>query len=123
MNLASRTTPWQVWLAWVAFTQGNLAQVQDYVEEVQENLDTRVLNLLEPFCVYLICYRILQANQDHRAPKLQATAHSLIQKRAARISDDELRHSFVETVVAHREIVSEYEEQSAQKAREPRTQA
>ena len=96
-------------LAWVAFTQGNLAQVQEHVEEILDNLDTRVLNLLEPFRVYLICYRILQANHDHRAPKILATAHQLLQERAAKISDEELRRSFLEKVVVHRETVSAFE--------------
>ena len=67
-----------------------------------------MLNLLEPFQVYLTCYRILQANHDHRAPQILATAHQLLQERVAKISAEELRRSFLEKLVSHQEIVSEF---------------
>jgi hypothetical protein len=44
-----------------------------------------------------------------RAQDILETAHSLLQERAAKISDEEERRSFLENVAAHREIVVEYE--------------
>ncbi len=61
-----------------------------------------------PLQVYLTCCRILRANQDPRAQTVLNTAHRLLQEQAAKISDEELRRSFVENVAAHREIISEW---------------
>lgn len=59
---------------------------------------------MEPFRVYLTCYQVLQANGDPRAgPTLQA-AYRILQERAGRISDDEMRRSFLEDVAPHRAI-------------------
>jgi hypothetical protein len=60
----------------------------------------------EPFRVYLTCYRFLKASQDPRAEDVLRTAHRLLDERAARIGDEELRRSFLENVAAHREILS-----------------
>jgi hypothetical protein len=55
--------------------------------------------------IYLTCYRVLQANADPRAEEILCTAHNLLQERAAKIDDEELRRSYLENVAAHREIV------------------
>ena len=48
------------------------------------------------------------ANQDPRARELLDTAHGLLQERAAKIGDQEMRRSYLENVSAHREIVQEF---------------
>ena len=104
-------------LARVSLAQGDLTQAQAHIEGILGHLQSRTPSTgsghgldgtKEPFLVYLTCYRVLRANQDPRAGDVLTTAHHLLQERAARISDEELRRSFLENVVAHREIVSEF---------------
>ncbi|MCP4537872.1 MAG: hypothetical protein GY832_12075, partial [Chloroflexi bacterium] len=60
----------------------------------------------DPFGIYLTCCRVLQAVQDPRAQDVLNTAYDHLQQQAAKIDDAKLRHSFLENVVAHREIVA-----------------
>jgi predicted ATPase len=96
-------------LARVSVAQGDLTQAQAHVEEILAYLETGTLGgTNEPFRVYLTCYRVLRANQAPRAQAVLNTAYNLLQERAAKISDEELRRSFLENVAAHRQIVSEF---------------
>ena len=93
----------------VTLAQGNLDQAQAYVEEILSYLETDSLEgTHEPFRVHLTCYRVLCANQDPRAQAVLNRAHHLLQKQAAKISDEEMHRSFLENVAAHREIVHEF---------------
>ena len=105
-------------LARVSLVQGNLHHAQAQVEEVLSHLETKTPSTGsgyglegtdEPFRVYLTCYRVLRVNQDPRAQEILTTAHRLLQERAAKISDEKLRRSFLENVAAHREIGEEIE--------------
>lgn len=94
-------------LARVSQVQGNLAQAQARVEEILAHLETGSLDdTVEPFRIYLTCYRVLEASADPRAQGILTTAHAELQERAAKITDEELRHSFLENVPANREIVA-----------------
>jgi adenylate cyclase len=96
-------------LARVSLAQHDLSQAQTHVDEMLDFLEDNTLDGTdEPFRVYLTCYRVLHANQDPRAQEILNTAHGLLQERAARISDEELRRSFLENVAAHQEILSEW---------------
>jgi tetratricopeptide (TPR) repeat protein len=96
-------------LARVSLAQGDLSLAQAQVEEILEHLETGTLDgTIEPFRVYLTCYQVLRANQDPRAGGILDTTHHLLQERAARISDEKMRRSFLENVAAHGEIVSEF---------------
>jgi predicted ATPase/DNA-binding SARP family transcriptional activator len=104
-------------LARVSLAQGDLSQAQAYVEEILAHLEAGApstgsghgLNGTdEPFRVYLTCYRVLRANQDPRAQEILSAAHRLLQGRAAKISDEEWRRSFLENVAAHREIIEDF---------------
>jgi len=96
-------------MARVSITQNDLAQAQTHVEEIIDFLKDNTLDgPEEPFRVYLTCYRVLHANQDLRAREILNTVHELLQEQAVRISGEELRRSFLENVVAHREILSEW---------------
>ncbi|MBN1660743.1 MAG: tetratricopeptide repeat protein [Anaerolineae bacterium] len=97
-------------LAHMAFSQGDLIQAGAHVEEILGCLEAGTLyGIDEPFRVYLTCYQILQAAQDPRAWDILNTAHALLQERAAKIKDEALRHSFLENVSAHRELVAAYQ--------------
>jgi tetratricopeptide (TPR) repeat protein len=61
------------------------------------------------FYVYLVCYRVLRANQDPRAGKVLETAYHLLQKCASSLRTQESRRLFWENVSIHREIVREFE--------------
>ena len=97
-------------LARVSLLRGNPVQARTWVEDILEHLETRSLDGAEdPFSVYLTCCRVLEANGDPRAREFLGTAYHLLQERAARVGDEDLRHSFMETVTAHREIVQAWE--------------
>jgi tetratricopeptide (TPR) repeat protein len=102
-------------LARISLAQGDLSQAQAQVEEILSHLQMDaplvgsgqgLIGAEEPFRVYLTCYRFLKASQDPRAEDVLRTAHRLLDERAARIGDEELRRSFLENVAAHREILS-----------------
>lgn len=59
----------------------------------------------EPFRIYLTCYRVLQATDDHRATPLLAQANQRLQQFAALITDEPLRHSYLYNVPTHRALV------------------
>jgi predicted ATPase len=115
-------------LARVSLAQGDLPQRQ--VEEILSHLENQTPSTAlrlrsgqgsghgldgtdEPFWVYLTCYRVLCANQDPRAEAILGTAHSLLQEQAAKISDEELRRSFLENVATHREVMCEFVKMSS----------
>ena len=100
-------------LARIALAKGDLARVQTYVEEILSELDRGALiDIMEPFRAYLVCYRVLQANGDPRAEEMLSTAHRILQEQAAKIADEELRHWFVENMVSRREIVEAWSERA-----------
>jgi predicted ATPase/DNA-binding SARP family transcriptional activator len=101
-------------LAHVALHRENTAQAYDHIEELLKHLETNTLHgAEEPFLVYLICCRVLQALQDPRASDILKNAHNLLQEEAAEIGDEELRRSFLENVPVHREIVAAYRDLKA----------
>ncbi|MBN2002787.1 MAG: tetratricopeptide repeat protein [Anaerolineae bacterium] len=81
-----------------------------YAEEILAHLQTTTLDgTIEPFRVYLTCYRILRNHNDPRARLLLEHTYALLQTRAATITDPVMRQAFLENISAHREIVSEFE--------------
>lgn len=104
-------------LARVALARGDLAEAQAQVEEIAAYLlEHEVLEgPEEPLRVYWTTYRVLKAaHQNGRASQILARAHTLLQERAARITDETMRRSFLENVAAHREIASEWTRVTAQ---------
>jgi tetratricopeptide (TPR) repeat protein len=96
-------------LARVSLAQNDLSQAQTYVAEILAFLEDNSLDGTdEPFRVYLTCYHVLHAGQDPRAKEILKTAYGLLQEQAVRISEGELRRSFLENIVAHREILNEW---------------
>ena len=56
--------------------------------------------------VRLTCHQVLARAADARAAAVLATAHAELQARAATITDPALRHSFVNGVPVHRQIIA-----------------
>jgi predicted ATPase/DNA-binding SARP family transcriptional activator len=97
-------------LARISLLQNDLAQAQTHVDEILRYLENGSLDgALEPFLVYLTCYRVLKANRHPRARAVLETAHQLLQARAARISSHELRLSFLNQVTSQAQLVQEWE--------------
>ncbi len=89
----------------IALTEGNLAQAQQYVEQIMAHLAAAPVDgAEEPLRVYLACYRVLQASHDPRASGVLETARRLLHDRAARISDPFLRQSYLKDVPVHRAL-------------------
>jgi len=96
-------------LARVSLAQGDLIQAQRHVEEILSYLEEDNLDgVVDAGLVYLSCYRVLEGAGDPRAHDILEEAHSLLQERAAKISDEKERRSFLENVAANRELASEY---------------
>jgi adenylate cyclase len=98
-------------LARAALARGRATQAQAQVEELLECLENRDLDSEKdvPLHVYLICYYVLHCNDDPRANEIIHRAYLLLQDRAARIDNDELRRSFLQNAQVHRAIVAEWE--------------
>lgn len=92
--------------AQVQLAQGNLEGAKEYVAEILDYLeDNDLAGTDEPFKIYLICCHVLRANQPQRFMDILNTAYHLLQEQATKISDKELRQSFLENVAVNREIV------------------
>jgi predicted ATPase/predicted negative regulator of RcsB-dependent stress response len=99
-------------LARVALASGDLAQARQHAGEILDYVEEMgsIAGTDEDFLIYLTCYRVLRATQDPRAREILGTAHALLQRWAVQIADDELRHSFLQNVTVHREIIQAWEE-------------
>lgn len=96
-------------LARVFQAQGKWSQARDQVEKLCTLLQAHPLNgALEPFRLYLTCYRILHFVQDPRALDILASAHHLLYQWANHIDDADLKRSFLYNVPAHQEIRLEF---------------
>jgi tetratricopeptide (TPR) repeat protein len=100
----------QAGLARIALARVDPALALAYVEQILSHLETGSIDGTdEPLRIYLTCFRVLQANVDPRADEVLEIAFQLLQERAAKITDEDLRHSYLENVAAHRELVREWQ--------------
>ena len=78
-------------------------------EEILTYLSQHSLNGTEdPTRIYLTCYHILMAASDPRASQVLAAGHANLQERAAKISDDAMRHSLLDNIPSHQELLALY---------------
>ena len=99
-------------LARVFMARGERERAKTQIEEILRHLETGALDGTEdPLRIYLSCYHVLRANRDARAQDVLDTAHSLLHEQAAKIQDEDLRHSFLENVAANRAVLAEWAEQ------------
>jgi tetratricopeptide (TPR) repeat protein len=99
-------------LARLYLAQGELAQACEQVAPILDFLaaGNQLDGLYEPFQVYLTCYEVLLAHgEKERGRELLNTSHTLLQQRAAQISDPAMRDSFLNNVTAHRRIVEVFQ--------------
>jgi predicted ATPase/class 3 adenylate cyclase len=97
-------------LGHISVIQGDLASAVDLAEEAWGYLKDHPApcGTEEPFLAHLVCYSILRTNEDPRADEILGAAYHLLQERAIKIDDPELRHSFLQNVPTQREIVEQY---------------
>ncbi|MCJ7548878.1 MAG: tetratricopeptide repeat protein [Anaerolineae bacterium] len=95
-------------LAGLTWLQQGAAQALGEIEPVFEALEsiTALDGADDPYHVYWICYQILAANTDPRADDLLATARRRLLQQASQIPNPELRRSFLESVLIHRQILA-----------------
>jgi tetratricopeptide (TPR) repeat protein len=107
---AAMATEAQAGLAQLALAQGDLAQAQQWVEQILPILTEHPrAGFNTPFFTWLTCYRVLASNEDPRASGVLQTAYSLLQQYAASIQDVALRRMFLEKVAVHDALQQAYE--------------
>ncbi len=95
-------------LARVALAQGDVTRALAPVENLLAHLagGGTLEGTQAPRLIELTCYQVLASAGDPRAAKLLAGAYAEIQARAASIADAALRHSYLNEIPEHREIVA-----------------
>ena len=101
-------------LARVALAEGDVAKAMLPVHDLLEHLaGGGTLEGTASLPIMLTCHQALARAGDPRAAELLARTHSELQARAATITDDALRHSFLNGIPEHREIVAAWAAQQA----------
>jgi tetratricopeptide (TPR) repeat protein len=88
-----------------------VAQVEEILTQLKQ--DGALEGAESPFRVYLTCYQVLHKVGDNRAEEILETAHTRLQERAQAIVDEPMRHSYLQNVVAHRQIINTYSQKSS----------
>ena len=103
-------------LARVALAEGDIAQALRHVENIVAYLERggTVNGTNEPLRIYLTCYQVLRASNDPRAERVLTTGYRLLQERVAKLPEERLRHTYVENVPYHRELVAAWAEMQGQ---------
>jgi hypothetical protein len=98
-------------LARISLIQGDCIDALVYVDEIWRYLADHPASgdLVDPLLAYLTCYRVLRASEDPRTEEMLAIAHRLLQGRADKISDENMRRAYLENVPYHRAIAAEWE--------------
>lgn len=93
-------------LASVALQDGDRTAALSHVDVILGIITHHVqIDFVNPFYVYLVCYRVLDAYQDARATPILHTAQHLLHTYASSITDSTLRQSFFEQVPTHRALL------------------
>jgi predicted ATPase/DNA-binding SARP family transcriptional activator len=102
-------------LAQVALAQGDQRGALTWVDATLAIMATHaVVGLDEPFAIYFTCYQVLSANRDPRAAAILQQGAQILLRYADRITDPELRHSFLSAVAPHRALDQAYQHAFAQ---------
>jgi ATP/maltotriose-dependent transcriptional regulator MalT len=93
-----------------ALAHSELQKAKQYAEECLAHIAAHGAEGIEyRFEVYLTCMDILAACDEHeRAQAVLEEAHGLLMQRADKINDEALRHSYLENVSAHREVMQRW---------------
>ena len=96
-------------LARYHLARGPLEQAKEYANLILDYLDSEDSaqpDVEDRLMILLTCYQVLHASREPRAPDVLERAHTLLQERAAKISKEEWRRSFLHNVPWNREIIS-----------------
>jgi tetratricopeptide (TPR) repeat protein len=115
----------QAQLAVVTLAQGYHTQALEIVEEILNRISigdqinpegvlrpiySQLEGTKEPFLVLLSCYRVLQANHDHRAEQLLNDAFHLLQEQVNHLPAGQAQANYLENIPAHRELRKLYDQ-------------
>jgi tetratricopeptide (TPR) repeat protein len=105
-------------LARVALARGDVAGALLAVEGLLAHLagGGTLVGTESPQLIRLSCHQVLVRAGDPRAAEVLATAHTELKARAATITDAALRHSFLNNIPEHREIVAAWAAQHLTRA-------
>lgn len=111
MNQQNLGIELQAGLARVALASGDQTLAGQHVQAILAYLDQggTLEGAEEPLWVYLTSYQVLECNNDPRANDLLESAYHTLQEQAARITDKSMRHSYLEQVPYHREVLAAWE--------------
>jgi len=102
----ARAVSMQAKMAHVWQQAGDLAQAVLLVQAVLPSLSQTIQNSwLETTADYLICYQVLAAAHDPQATIILQQGYHYVQAQTQRITDEALRHSYLENVVANRTLL------------------
>jgi tetratricopeptide (TPR) repeat protein len=103
-------------LAAIALTQNNLQEALQYANEILNWLEHNGLEGVEyPWKAYLTCISILETvGEIERANQLLNHAYYSLLDQAAKISDDQIRYSFLHNVASHHDIIERFEKKDGE---------
>lgn len=96
--------------AWLAAQQGQVERAKVILEAIFDDLQINptLVGAIEPVRILLTCYHSLTRLGDERARQILDTAYGLLQAQAARITDSQLRTSFLQNVPTHVELAARW---------------
>ena len=92
-----------------------LQERQDAAVEVTQEImaylanDGNLDDTVAPLRIPLICYQVLQAANDPQALPLLETTYQQLQTQANKIPDDAIRHTFLQNIPWHRDILEAWQ--------------
>jgi predicted ATPase/class 3 adenylate cyclase len=107
LNLPVEATEPAAGLARIALERGDLSTAQVHLETILEQIDrdNSLSGTDQPLRVYHTCYIFLEAIQSERAKAVLEIAYQLLMARLNNIQNELLRHTFLENIPHHREIL------------------
>jgi tetratricopeptide (TPR) repeat protein len=110
LNNANLSAEARTGLVRTALLQDDLSAVQSHLPALLQALkeDTTLEGTESPLLIFLTAYQALKALKDGRALGILEQAYTLLQQRAAAISDKETRDSFLQ-VALHQQLTAVYQ--------------
>jgi predicted ATPase/class 3 adenylate cyclase len=104
-------------LARIYLSAGKLEQALEQVEVILEKYGTHQKELEEFNLSYMFqtCFQVLQAGGDPRAAEVLETGYTVLQEKAAKISDPALRQSFLQNAYGNQELIALYQQMQSGK--------
>lgn len=100
----------QAGLARVRLAQGRGAEALALIEPIVAQLaDLRSRDVEDPCMLWLNCYLVLRAHQHAQARAVLEQAYTIVQERAARISDPTMRQNFLQRIAVNRQLVEAWQ--------------